>query len=635
MLALTNKQVLLLQLLLEKKGDFVTSQFLANKMDVSVRTVKTYIQHLNEDLYDTGIEIMSSPRKGYQLKADDNVNWQEIHSSLGPISNEQSVNVLMGNDKRDRIQYLIMKLLSVDYPIRFEDLMDELYISRSTLTAYIREVRGALGRYRLKISSKANYGIYIEGSETDKRLCICEYFFHQKDNDVIHNKNLFNSGKTQQEYNKIVQTIEEVCQECNINLSDFSINNLAIHISIGMRRCKFFDYVKVEDETILRFQNTIDYRAADLLVKQLEEQFSCMLPVGETVYYAMHFQSKRVLDTIKMDNEERTKLENCIHIIFEEVNNNFGLELKKDTELYRYLFLHIPQMVQRLNNHMVMRNPFAHDNIRRYLFATKVTHSAVEIIEQFYNIKVDENEFGYLLLYFNLSILKQEKKKFQIGVLCGLGRPESIMYFNEIKESFSSRQYNVVYLEKQDLTTTKLDLLVTNFNLTEKVDAPIYMIHNDTYLEEIHKRVEDIEFGRDRLSKYFQSENVCIDLEGDSKEAVLHNLYEYMLQHDMIRKIPSEEQQLRDDELGNGIVHLQDLYRIIRKEMCFVAVLKHAVYWNNSMIRFIVIVKTKKDGDQDLPLLCKLVSHWANNVKEVERLWTNRDLETFIRGIDQ
>ncbi len=126
-----------------------------------------------------------------------------------------------------------------------------------------------------------------------------------------------------------------------------------------------------------------------------------------------------------------------------------------------------------------------------------------------------------------------------------------------------------------------------------------------------------------------------MDLAGENKEAVLNNLYQYLLDHGMIRKLPMREQRLREDELGNGIVHLQDLYRILRKEMCFVAILKRPVLWNKSTVRFLVIIKTKKDGDKDLPLLCKLVSRWANNVEEIEKLWIQRDLETFVRGIDQ
>lgn len=632
MLSLTNKQILLLQILKEENQPYVTSKELSSRLEVSVRTIKTYIQCLNSLLENKGVKVLSSPGKGYTLQHDPDVDWASIHPSLEARKKNEYI---LPVDKFSRIQYLVMKLLAIDYPILFEDLMEELYVSRSTLQADIREVRTQLEKYRLKIRSKANYGIFVEGSEIDKRLCICEYYFHQSDSEDLNSENLFNSGETQDEFQSIMQSIQDVCAKCQINLSDFSITNLAIHISIGMRRCKFYDYVKVDDKQVIRFQNTIEYRAADLLVKSLEEQFNCMLPIGEIIYYAMHFQSKRILDFVSMNADERNKIEECIHIIFEEVNNNFGLELRKDTELYHYLFLHIPQMIQRLKNHMVMRNPFVHDNIRRYLFATKVTHSAVEIIEQFYHVKVDENEFGYLLLYFNLSILKQQKKRICIGVLCGLGRPESIMYFNEIQESFSPEKYEVIYLEKNELSSYQLDLLVTNFNFDYDASTPVYMIHNDLYLEEIHKKVSDIEYGRSRLSKYFQPENICIDLKGNSKEEVLDNLYQYLIDHDMLRKMPGNEQKLKEDELGNGIVHLQDLYRFLRKEMCFVAILKHPVIWNKNTVRFLVIIKTKRDGDQDLPLLCKLVSRWANDIKEVDKLWTQRNLETFIRGIDQ
>ncbi len=491
MTALTNKQLLLLQLLKEEEGAYVTAQRLSTRMSVSVRTVKTYIRQLNPILRSQGADIISTPGKGYRLQVGEQVRWQDIHPSLREEA-AQHEGARLPDDRFQRIHYLTMKLLALDYPIRFEDLMEELYVSRSTLTADLREVRQQLEHFRLKISSKANYGIFVEGTEIDKRLCICEHYFHQEAGDDWQRENLFNSGKTQGEFQRILEAIQTVCRECAIHLSDFSVNNLAIHISIGMRRCKFYDYVKVDDECLHRFHNTIEYRAADLLVKLLEEQFACVLPIGEILYYAMHFQSKRILDAVTLNSEERRRIEQCIHIIFEEVNNNFGLQLKKDTELYHYLFLHIPQMVQRLHNHMVMRNPFVHDNIRRYLFATKVTHSAVEIIEQFYDIEVDENEFGYLLLYFNLSILKQEKKKFQIGVLCGLGRPESIMYYNEIKESFSTRNYDVVYLKKSELDKVHVDLLVTNFSLDRPLSSPLYMIHSDSYLDEIHRRVDDL-----------------------------------------------------------------------------------------------------------------------------------------------
>ena len=106
-------------------------------------------------------------------------------------------------------------------------------------------------------------------------------------------------------------------------------------------------------------------------------------------------------------------------------------------------------MVRRLQAHMTIRNTSVIDNKRRYLFATKVTHSACAVIEQYYNVRVDLNEFGYLLLYFNLAITKFEVNKIiKIGIFTGRSRPESMMYLNEVREQFPSRKYDIENIQK-------------------------------------------------------------------------------------------------------------------------------------------------------------------------------------------
>ena len=159
----------------------------------------------------------------------------------------------------------------------------------------------------------------------------------------------------------------------------------------------------------------------------------------EIDFIAEHIKSKRILDVVLLSDSEIRKLKQCIEVMYLEINNNFGFDFTLDSELYQYLYLHIPQMVRRLQAHMTIRNTSVIDNKRRYLFATKVTHSACAVIEQYYNVRVDLNEFGYLLLYFNLAITKFEVNKIiKIGIFTGRSRPESMMYLNEVREQFPS-----------------------------------------------------------------------------------------------------------------------------------------------------------------------------------------------------
>ena len=55
----------------------------------------------------------------------------------------------------ERVNYIVKKLLTVDYYLTIEDLVDELYISRSTLTADLKEVREIFKDYNLELISPA------------------------------------------------------------------------------------------------------------------------------------------------------------------------------------------------------------------------------------------------------------------------------------------------------------------------------------------------------------------------------------------------------------------------------------------------------------------------------------------------
>lgn len=635
---LHRKQTLLFQQLLEEKQS-ITSNQLALIVGVSVRTIKTYIQEINKKMIPFGVKICSKAREGYWIEKSDHADMEQIYALM-----DKNVSIKYDETPKynyERINYIIKKLLVVDYHIKMEDLMDEIYVSRSTLTADLKEVRSLLLNFRLKVTSRANYGLIIEGNEIDKRLCICEYFFHynQKANYTIDSENMFNTGRNKEEYDKIVQAIQEVCERHDIELSDFSLNNMAIHVSIGMRRCTFYNYVKVENDMILNYQDTVEFRAADALIKHLEQQFHCMLPIGETIYYAMHLQSKRIAESNVLDVEEKKKLEDCIHILLEEIKNNFELNLDQDQEFYQYLYVHIPLMIQRLRNHMIIRNPLVYDNLRRYLFATKVTHSAVAVIEQMYHVKVDIDEFGYLLLYFNMVIIKFEhRKKIRIGFVSGRGRPESIMYFNEIQENFSRDKFQVITIDIEDIQQKKsmpIDFLITTYMIKKKVDIPVYLIKNDTYLEEIREELNQLRYQNLEFDKYFKKEYSVFHLAGTTKEEVLKNFYQLFYERNYLKRIPEEDSQFKDDELGNGIVHFQDLHRIVRKEMCFVAVLKHPILWNKDIVRVIILTKTKKDGDKDLPALCRIISRWANRADKVEHLIGSQDYQTFIQDVKE
>ena len=315
-----------------------------------------------------------------------------------------------------------------------------------------------------------------------------------------------------------------------------------------------------------------------------------------------------------------------------EVNNNFGLTLTKDSDWYNYMFLHIPCMIERLKTHLTIRNPLVKDNMRRYLFATKITHSACEVIEHFYQVKVDLNEFGYLLLYFNLAVNNFElNKPINIAILSGRGRPELVMIANEIKERFSSRKYKIK--EVRNLDDTKYDLVISTYQIDLKNRCPLVIINDDNYIERIREKINEIRFSRLDLSFFCTKENCCFNLEGNTKEEVLDNLYKDLKDKGIIKELPDKYTGFLDDEIGNGLIHFQDAYRIVKKNILYVCTLKKPVYWNKEMARILIITKTKKEHDKDLYNLCRVISKWASNPQMVNRFLKNQSFDELMEDL--
>ena len=222
-------------------------------------------------------------------------------------------------------------------------------------------------------------------------------------------------------------------------------------------------------------------------------------------------------------------------------------------------------------------------------------------------------------------------KPLKVALLSGRGRPEAVMIANEIKEHFSSHKYVIQEVEK--LENNKYDLVVSTYSVNKQVDCPTIIIDNDNYLEAIREKLTEIRYADLDLDTFIKEEYCTFGLEGETKDEVEHNFYQELFNKDLLKEMPDRFNKCLVDELGNGVVHFQDSYRIVRKSMLYVCVLKKLVYWDKEQVRILILTKTKKEHDKDLYNLCRVVSKWANDKACLNRLIKNGSFEQLKKDI--
>lgn len=150
--------------LIENDG-LASGAFLSESCNLSINTIRNEIDKLNEDLKKYNSSITSHIANGYRLIVKDQEKLNDM------VKQHRRFSYL--NISENTIAYhLIRELLSTNRYLGIEDLMDELYCSRSTIVRILDKAKKYLEQYDLKIINKKNHGLQIEGSEWNKRLCL-------------------------------------------------------------------------------------------------------------------------------------------------------------------------------------------------------------------------------------------------------------------------------------------------------------------------------------------------------------------------------------------------------------------------------------------------------------------------------
>lgn len=174
----------ILQFLIKHRERYVTSKELAEYLSCSDRTVRNHLKSIDQTLNLQGVSLVSKQGQGYRLFFESQEACQTFRLiyELGDDYNTES----SMSQSDDRLAFILNKLLFEQVPVHFDDLVEELYVSRSTLSNDFKKIRQMLAEYNLTIESRANKGVYVSGEELDKRRFIISYFLENQFFKALH-----------------------------------------------------------------------------------------------------------------------------------------------------------------------------------------------------------------------------------------------------------------------------------------------------------------------------------------------------------------------------------------------------------------------------------------------------------------
>ena len=642
----------ILQFLIKNKERFVTSKELAEYLSCSDRTVRNALKLIEKTMIIQGVQLISKQGQGYQIFFENQGAYQEFRQTYELEEDYTKTAVSKGDD---RLVFILNKLLFEQVPVLFDDLADELYVSRSTLSHDFKKIRVMLSEYNLSIESRANKGVYVSGEERDKRRFIMHYFLENQFLKTLHcyvKFNFFDQTVPLEEFARIV--LDE-CQEANLKLSDFVLQNLVVHIALSMIRLKSGFEIKNIDCQMT--DDAIERKVAQRILSKVSQVTNQEFPVQEIDYITLHLLAK----SQQCQKNQKNISEECLKKSLVKTFQDLGLDdiynFYSDFQLIEGLITHLMTLQVRLESRITLNNPLVNEIKQNYSDIFFMTREILANMDMFLEWPISDDEIAYVSLHFLAAMERsKESTKFNILAICATGFGAAQMLRNRLETEFGNRLEVVDVIGYYELNQEKLkgiDFIVSAVDLSNLYfQIPVFKVSvflKSDEMEMIRKAMNQMQvsshvrsskiskFENNNFRQYFSKENFLISTKSDKE-----NLLEKMIQGLSVGESNEFEQSLL-----HGIKQREELSSVVFSEKIAVphpiqpfgtegkvsvAICKDSLFWDNqsSHVQLVFLLSPSIYGNEGLATVTKKIVSLTENDELQNQLISCNNFEDFI-----
>ncbi|MGO4993780.1 BglG family transcription antiterminator [Jeotgalibaca porci] len=505
-------EIEIIQFLFAYKNEYLPSQRIADNSQISSKTVRKYIHSLNESLEPYAAVIEMKRGTGYQLVIHDNNRFYPLLDAIREQTNtiEDTHKI---KDSSDRERFILNVLLLENKQMTIDALSETLFLSKSSISAVIQKIRKDLETFDLYLSYDLDGSIRINGKEFDKRRFILNYFFvsradnHYLDNDLmVFNREGF-SAET------IFIIVLENCREYDIQLSDFVLQNLVLHISLAIKRNE--KGFTIDDMAVnAQVEYSKELFVAKRIVSKIEELMAISFSKNEVNYIALHLKSKSHNTQITdLTNEGDISLHEQIIATLTRMQNELNFSM--DQQLVKGIEVHFEPLLTRLKLNIHLKNPLVEEVKEKYSEVFALTTKYFTRLPVLSDYTVDDNEIAYIALHILAAVERyKQNHKVNVLVICATGLGSAQMLKNRLENTFAANM-NIVdvisYYQLNDATLKEIDLLITTIDIsTSFYNVPVVKVSvflNKKDIERLNQAMHAFPFIKEETAPSKREEN--------------------------------------------------------------------------------------------------------------------------------
>jgi len=657
---LSARQRRILILLFRCEGGTSTKQ-LADGLGISSPTIRAEFAMLTE--------LLSKTSVGVQRNSDQSITILVPHADDRAFLQVQSY--LPQSECFDkRKTYIALRLLlNKRGPLTEGLLGQQLFVSRTSISNEIDYLTEWFAEFHLKLYKKKNYGIYLQGTELDRRNALVAIFQYLSSNSDFSREN--NPG-TEVGYHLILQEIcpgfdgppiDELIHQLeradDITLQESVYATLWFSLSAAvfrMRTGHFLSFGENQPPPAFDFLMPPAY-----VVPAIEKAYQIHIPPDEASYLSLLIKSSGLGRSREGELQGRLHdktFETFLQSVINTIEPILDISFDSNPELREHFAYHLSCTVMRLKYGIRIQNLLLPEIKINYPSVLAATWASSVLFEKYYGFKVTEDEIGFLALYVGTYVL-ETRQVVRACVVCNYGigvtglLSESLSYAIPnlaVVDALSSKQYKSLRL-----TGSKgWDVVITTLNL-EETDIPMIRVSSILSQEDlgrIKRFIRDLTPSETLSSRLYAQATVPLfyealffcDFPAKDKDAAIRHACQRLKELGYVSSAflnsVLEREHVITTEVGSGIAIPHGNPQLVNHPAIVAIKLRSPVFWgNNQMVDLIFVLALRMDPEsgelQSAKRFYKKLAYILDDAEECRRFKQISDGKVFCSYFDE
>ncbi len=626
---------------------YKTSNTLAEKYNVSTKTIYADVLVINDHLSPFNVTIERRPRRGIRLKVS-----QEEQQELVDFLEKSHYEVFDDMSQFQRECSLLKELILGRGEIDILEWSASHFISEASIRRDLDKLERQFSDDNL-ILAKRSGKVALKGDEKSIRRFFRNFVIQHF---ALNGNHFFNDSVNiffrPEQVDAITESVKHLANAYHFKTSDQYRVYLVLDILIATKR-----YLQ---------GNVIAESSASIEVDNLQ-QYEVYIIAGELLSSSTRMainlipdaEIKQICYTLLSVGYEaqivkQSDVEDAVKSFIKKVSELSGADFTKDNHLFRMLVNHVRPMIYRLKSGITIKNQTTEEIKTKYSVLYHMVWLASKTLSEQYKVELLDAEIAFLTIYFEIAVEKMTKP-LTIYVICPHGLATSELIMSSLRRTISSFDH-LINIDLKELDEDKIeqaDLIISSIRLENFPKAYIRVspIVTDTELETIQHAYAGLSKGNQNMLSVVHDDTVF------SKSVIMDLLQRRVLlkQHcqsveDCIKRMVEQtsadnrgnplflksilsREQLGSTSIYTGIAlpHADPID--VTKSQLVMMTLDKPIKWGQNLIKVVVLIAiAEKDEQVYKKALISLYSK-IDNKAYIDALSKADSIDTFINQL--